>query len=356
MWNIYDNQYDLSEFMKHHPGGKMIIERSKNEKDLTPLFESYHAFSDIDSIRIRLDRYKVNTNVKQSQFDFTKYHELTSRIKQIYPNRESIKSNVFFVIRLITMFYCFFNLIYISFFDGSYSYVTTCITSFVSGIVLISIGFMMMHDASHYAISIHPSINTFCSYLGNNILLLWNDNIWFYHHVLNHHSFTNVEKEDPDLYNFRPVLHKIKSQNKLFKLPKSFVDIIAILFITCLPGMYLGQIYMYFLSAIRSRLFGIGIPKRQYYSILDKCIFVFIGICFTMMNGSVMDRILRIMLYFIGSNITYAFNIIPDHDTYESSVDNHYTGNDWLKVQIHGSGNFNTSSLIWTYLFGGINY
>jgi linoleoyl-CoA desaturase len=62
------------------------------------------------------------------------------------------------------------------------------------------------------------------------------------------------------------------------------------------------------------------------------------------------------MSYIFGLNFFYAINIVPDHDTYETSIDNHYSGNDWCKMQICNSGNFVNDNLLWTYLFGGINY
>jgi linoleoyl-CoA desaturase len=45
-----------------------------------------------------------------------------------------------------------------------------------------------------------------------------------------------------------------------------------------------------------------------------------------------------------------------DHDTYDVSVENHYEGKDWLKLQVQNSGNFKVDCPIYTYVFGGINY
>ena len=41
LWNIYGNRYDLTNFLDKHPGGRKILELSRSDKDLTPLFESY---------------------------------------------------------------------------------------------------------------------------------------------------------------------------------------------------------------------------------------------------------------------------------------------------------------------------
>jgi cytochrome b involved in lipid metabolism len=44
-WSIYGNKYDLTPFIDKHPGGKEILQKTKDMGDITPLFESYHAFS-----------------------------------------------------------------------------------------------------------------------------------------------------------------------------------------------------------------------------------------------------------------------------------------------------------------------
>jgi linoleoyl-CoA desaturase len=49
-------------------------------------------------------------------------------------------------------------------------------------------------------------------------------------------------------------------------------------------------------------------------------------------------------------------NIVADHDTYETAIENHYDGNDWLRLQIQNSGNFLNDNFIWTHMFGAINY
>lgn len=48
MIHIRGKVYNLTEF--NHPGGKNILKLCKNEQDCTALFESYHAFSDIEKI------------------------------------------------------------------------------------------------------------------------------------------------------------------------------------------------------------------------------------------------------------------------------------------------------------------
>ena len=78
-------------------------------------------------------------------------------------------------------------------------------------------GFTIMHDASHFGVSIHSNIN----YWLNKLLQgwgLWNANIWFYHHVLNHHSFTGEDKLDPDFIIYNHLRIKMELEN-----PKNYI-------------------------------------------------------------------------------------------------------------------------------------
>ena len=47
---------------------------------------------------------------------------------------------------------------------------------------------------------------------------LWNANIWFYHHVLNHHSFTGEDKLDPDFIIYNHLRIKMELEN-----PKNYI-------------------------------------------------------------------------------------------------------------------------------------
>lgn len=45
-WVVHGRAYDLTAVMRTHPGGAWILELTRGT-DVTALFESYHAFSDL---------------------------------------------------------------------------------------------------------------------------------------------------------------------------------------------------------------------------------------------------------------------------------------------------------------------
>ena len=57
----------------------------------------------------------------------------------------------------------------------------------------------LMHDGSHFALCRWPWLNTFCAYIGSAHM---SPSTWNQQHVVGHHSHTNIEGRDPDLYHF----------------------------------------------------------------------------------------------------------------------------------------------------------
>ena len=123
MWNIYGKTYNLKEFLDKHPGGQQILELCKNEPDCTALFESYHAFCDMNKIKSIMKKYEIKTdiNIRESMFNF-KYNGFYNTckrdvIKTLGYDRKKSKSDIgwwktvisssllFFSFQLLYLFY-----------------------------------------------------------------------------------------------------------------------------------------------------------------------------------------------------------------------------------------------------------
>ena len=59
-------------------------------------------------------------------------------------------------------------------------------------------------------------------------------------------------------------------------------------------------------------------------------------------------RIWSTLSFLISTNICYFTNVFPNHSLYETKITNKYEGDDWLRLQIHNSGNFVNNNKIWT--------
>lgn len=364
MWHIYNKTYDLTTFIKNHPGGEDILLKTKGEKDITALFETYHAFSDKDKIKQILNKYEItnaqttlpyitNINNDKYKYDFTNYNQLVNEVKKVFPTHSSIKSTFFFTIFNSFTFALYVYSFYCAMISNQYSTFCKCLAAFIAGTSYVSLGFNVMHNASHYAVTLYPKVDVFLAKLWNS-WGLWNANLWFYHHVYNHHSFTSQDKQDPDLYHLRPFARKTRTDVKipswLLKIQDKLTPVLLFLF----PGQYMGQAISYVIASYKSRIFSIKIPDIIYYDNLDAILISSNIYC--LYCGLYSRFYLSTFIYIITLNFWYTINIIPDHDTYESSVENHYSGDDWCKMQICNSANFSNQSITWTYLFGGINY
>jgi fatty acid desaturase len=341
-WSIYGNKYDLTTFIDKHPGGKEILQKTKDLGDITPLFESYHAISDKDSIRKSLERYKVE-EAGEDTYDFTLYNELCNQIKSKHSlKRSSIKSNyckylycsTMSLLYIILNFICILDLIAIN----------KILLGFLLGFIWLSLGFNIMHDASHYAYFKSPRLNNLASAAWSNCALA-NHGMWFYHHVLYHHAFTNTEK-DSDMYSMVPMYRK-RDYQMTWRFPLWFYPFMVYIF----PGYYYGQCALYALSNVVGFVFHKDLKiQRGNYSKSDLLCFLFIFGVFYLRG------FFASFAFMISCNFFYNINTVGDHETFDVLVENHYQGKDWLKLQVQHSANFKTDSPIYTYVFGGINY
>tara|TARA_X000000950_G_scaffold113410_1_gene142709 strand:- start:4605 stop:5750 length:1146 start_codon:yes stop_codon:yes gene_type:complete len=324
-WNLYGNQYDLEEFIDKHPGGSFILNSTRGINDTTALFESYHAFSDIEKHKITLNKYLIKKDNYENKYDFEKYNELVDLVKIKFPNNYSIKANMYYFFIIFAMLFTYINIAYSLLFNNISPYYKTCLV-ILFGINHKALMFNILHDSSHYAIFKNPSYNVFLSKISNS-LHLWNNKLWNKHHIIHHHSDTGT-KDDPDSY-----LYKLKN-NKSFLLT-NFMYMF-------LPGQHLAQSIFYVL--------GLYVKNPNSYDIYDLIIISFkIYFLYRL-------KFLYACIYLFTLNVLYFINIFPNHSLYETKVLNKYEGNDWLKLQIHNSGNFFNNNRLWTILFGGINY
>ena len=212
----------------NHPGGKDILKNCENETDCTALFKSNHNFCNMENIRDIMEKYKIYTDPSMKPIQMFKfktdgfYKTVTKNVQEIIKNREENKAGIqwYFTTLFMTMMFIIFQ------------YITLCwewnywkiLSSFMSGASLFSLGFNVLHDASHFAISKSPFINKLLSVTIHS-LVLWNHKLWTLHHVIRHHQYTGNVKLDPDVLNQRPMFRKSKEVDPEFywNIPKKWI-------------------------------------------------------------------------------------------------------------------------------------
>eukprot|EP01084_Bolivina_argentea_P249439 417566_1 len=197
-WIINGKVYDLTNFLKFHPGGSTILNMNRR-RDCTELFETYHWLSSktnyIDSL---MKKYFIRNATKDEicplyNWNDTKYKQMKLDLKQKvthYFQKESYKANTFYTLSYLIMFILLIINLY--FYVNGY-----WITNIFCAIFAWNFSGDMVHSGLHYSIFSNNFYNELVGYIFG-----WyhcNTAIWFFQHTISHHSYTNIDEYDADL-------------------------------------------------------------------------------------------------------------------------------------------------------------
>ena len=350
---INDKYYDLREF--DHPGGKGILELCKDEPDCSALFESYHTFADMNKIKLLMKKYEVGPTDESSMFSFKEkgfYKTIQTRVINHFKGISTKWS--YYYLWTVTSSVLLFSLSQYTLFTSDIIVVKS-IASLFSGYSMIFIGYNVLHDGSHYAISTYPICNNILSMVIQSFLF-WNHSLWSYHHVIKHHQYTGMIGYDPDLYNQVPFFRK-SNRLRTYKYQLSSTNMVIkfCIFNLLFPGTAIGQSISYLSWIHKKRLWKMTLPdmigtKLDYLQYLLS----FIYISLYLYNVG----IVYLYLYIVGLNTLYTIGSAPDHDMYDThkQIDTQNLELDWGEIQVRHSGNFMSSYCLFTRYMGGINY
>ena len=194
MWTFNGSIYDLSQFAKHHPGGKYLIDETCGY-DITYLIQTNHNWNKEKAISM-MEKYKIyNVATLQILWDT----ELDEIHKELHFNIKYMKTPWYGWLYFFTIGFYYVYLV------GSWVLQPTYLT----GILMGTFGWLftgfIQHEASHNSLSKYPTINYYCRF----ILLPWADPFqWFMRHSILHHQYTNTElDEDFQTHEGVPVRH-----------------------------------------------------------------------------------------------------------------------------------------------------
>jgi len=209
VWTIHGKQYDLREYVKHHPGGAWAINLGRN-RDCTGLFESYHVFADRARLERILARYEVRPSAAGEQLGSPAmqvsagldglvfgdaFHGDIREMCRAHFKGKSPKMKPWTACACI-LSVCVEAVALYYFFRGSTWPLVVLPAS--AWVAMVNVG----HDASHFAVSKHPWVNGLVSWV--TMPLTMPPTCWSVEHVVQHHVYTNDE-DDVDLYHFLPV-------------------------------------------------------------------------------------------------------------------------------------------------------
>jgi linoleoyl-CoA desaturase len=194
-YKIHDKLYDLTDFVKIHPGGIDMFNNLKPDTNITPMIYSYH--KNPKSILEILPKYELpQTDDIIIQYDtsytYDKYCELKKLVYDeihekkipLYWSNTEIAYNTFMLSVYLGIWgYCFWN-------ANNLSYLWMCLL----GVINMGYVALVFHETSHYTGFKSQKLNNIISYLIMSPIITTED--WKYGHNYLHHSFTNTKYDD----------------------------------------------------------------------------------------------------------------------------------------------------------------
>lgn len=321
-YKIHDKMYDLSEFVKVHPGGEQMFHVLKPNINITPLLYSYHKNPKSILLEI-LPKYEIPINDKQIRYDvnytFDKYCDLKKLVYEeihdkklpLYWSYSEIAYNGFMLSLYLGMWiYCFSNK------DNLSTWWMVLMSIMNTGICTL-----IFHEASHYTGFKNQNINNYLTLCTYHFMV---DTNWKFIHNYSHHCFTNSEHDaDFNLPN-QLIRHSVDQPYKfMHKFQTIYTFIIWMIF-----GFYKGV----FVSLKQKKPNFICFFLMLYY-------FGFYNIA---------------ILYSV-SGILFAFTAQLSHIQHECIQENKEKKNDFLYNQVTSSMNYRTDDIISRFMSFGLD-
>ncbi|KAF7280591.1 cytochrome b5-related protein-like [Rhynchophorus ferrugineus] len=197
LWRVGDKLYDLTDFIKRHPGGPEWLELSKG-LDITEAFEVHHVRSNPEEI---LKKYYVRDAriPRNAPFTFKEdgfYKTLKREVAKVLPTlpKQSIRTTNFF----IDSFFCIF--IFLSILAVTY-------WNFILGILAGNFLAILAIAAHNY---FHQKDNYRMYYFNLSLMQVRE---WRISHILSHHLHTNTI-DDLEISAWQPFLQYLPIKEK----------------------------------------------------------------------------------------------------------------------------------------------
>ncbi len=221
LWLIHGKYYDLSGFMKIHPGGKRLLELCKGT-DCTAVFESSHLHSRIPEAM--MNKYYVgNAENYTSEFSWGKndfYPVLKQRVADYFATKAKQKGakpsdfrnfhhgTLPFKLRLLLIFAIFLLVSYGAVFQG---YILCALIWGPFAFALGGYG----HEAMHGGVFKSVFLNRALALITLDLLSL-SSFVFSAMHIPLHHVYTNVQSKDPDIEVHFPLIRERDKQPRMF--------------------------------------------------------------------------------------------------------------------------------------------
>ena len=237
-WTLYGREYDLSQFLKRHPGGELALLLGQG-RDCTRLFEQYHVLND-NHIKM-MKGFGLPAMADADVF----YTDLKKALQRLGDIKCSPAQGA-----VLTLFGSLYVCAWYGWFSGSW---LACVClPFVSWLFVVNVA----HDAAHFAFSNYAIVNEWFAFL--SAPLFYNTPYWYLQHNISHHMNTNNVVTDIDLHHTKNL---VRSHSEHPWLPAHKYQILTVaslnMLLTTFSENVLFPLQLLFSDGINGRFFGI---------------------------------------------------------------------------------------------------
>ena len=273
-YKIHDKMYDLTDFVKIHPGGVDMFNNLKPNTNITPMIYSYH--KNPKAILEILPKYEIPLPLTEIKYDMNYSYEGYCELKRlVYDEIHEKKIPLYWSNKEIT-----YNAIMLSLYFGTWGYcfwIVNVSYKLFTLLVFMNTGIcnLIFHEVSHYTGFKNQKINrylTMCAYP------LMEESNWKFIHNYAHHCFTNTQY-DYDFSIPKQLVRHSSSQkynwyNKYQKFYTIFLFSISILYKIFAVSIKKGSKNWVCFPIV---VFTFGIYKTMYFYSLIGLLFAFIA-------------------------------------------------------------------------------
>lgn len=224
------------------------------------------------------------------------------------------------------------------------------------GINLAAIGFNIMHDAGHNSFSESKQLNNFLSYSLN--LLGGNIYFWKLKHNIAHHTYTNIDGEDPDIEVKFMRIHHDQELRKYHRYQRLYFPLLY--GISYLAWIFYQDYEKYFKQRMATSEEKFHFPlKEKLIFWVSKSIHFALFIVIPVLSVGWFTTIIGLFIAGVVCGMTLAIVFQLAHvvsETEFKTVDQPKIEEEWMIHQIQSTANFSTKNKVLTWLLGGLNY
>ncbi|EJK63718.1 hypothetical protein THAOC_15610 [Thalassiosira oceanica] len=235
------------------------------------------------------------------------------------------------------------------FFSGNYAFLV--VTPLAAWLAVVN----LFHDACHFALSTKWRVNATMAYL---LPLLSSPWLWYHHHVIGHHAYTNIGRRDPDLAHAPQLMreHESVRWRKQHATQASASRIFLVWAIASSLGLNILNDIRAVAKLSYNNVVSIGeiTAIRMAVHVLGRILYIFLTVAWPFVA---LDSFWKAVVFSAVPNMVFSMCFMGNTQiNHLSEACAHASSPNFYKHQVVTAQNFGNGSLFCYYFSGGLNY